>query len=307
MLEEVIPFCEKYGLWSSASRAHNNLGALLADNAIDLHSAYQQYLKAAKIARQVGNIDDMFFYLDNVAEYSMQLGNLASVESMLVDFLQQSPATKEQIRQFVEAKIFLKGSRLSYRGEWDQACEFFRTDLDNCRNMGSFMGIATNNYGLADAQIELHRLVGSGDLSEAEAALVENLEMREFVLWSRTRLVKVYSLQGRFSEAHALLVELFQVPPKFRLEAKAIHALAERRWNQAASLTLSLIDLLQAANYRWEWARAMIDLGDIYAQRNQPGDPDRAREAYQRSLDMFVEMEAPGYIQVLRQRMQSVP
>jgi DNA-binding SARP family transcriptional activator/tetratricopeptide (TPR) repeat protein len=307
MLEEVIPFCETHGLWFSAQRAHINLGAWLGRYAIDIHSAYQQYLQAAELARQVGDIDQLFFCLENVAEGYLVFGNLAPIESVLANFLQQSTATKEQIRRFFEEKCSSTRVRLIYRGEWVQACETFRTLLENSREKQSFQNIAFNYFYLGYAQIELHCLTGTGDLAEAEAALVENLEMKEAVHISQTRLVKVYSLQGRFSEAHALLVELFKAPLKYRLEAKAIHALAERRWNQAASLTLKLIDLLQTTGFRWEWARALIDLGDIYAQRNQPGDPERAREAYQCSWDMFTEMEAPGYIQVLRQRLQSIP
>lgn len=117
--------------------------------------------------------------------------------------------------------------------------------------------------------------------------------------------MKVYSLQHRFPEVHALLAELFKGAPLYRLEAKAGHAMAERRWEQAASVTLSWINLLQHMGRRWDRARVLIDLGDIYAQRGKLGDPQRARQAYQESQDMFSEMEATGYIQVLRQRLQA--
>ncbi len=47
-------------------------------------------------------------------------------------------------------------------------------------------------------------------------------------------------------------------------------------------------------------------LGDAFVGRNEPGDLERARETYQQSLDMFTEMGAPGYIQVLEERLKDL-
>ncbi len=302
-LEEVIPFCETHELWFSAARAHNNLGVFLYIYDMDTHAVYQHILQGAKLSRKIGDIDMMFNSLEPTAKASVMLGNLTSVESMLAGFLQQSTAPEERIRLFVEVT---SSKLLFYRGEWAQACQYHRTEMAIYRNQQNLVGIADCNLDLAGDILELHCLTGSGDLAEAEAALVENLELDEFIPITQTLLVKVYSLQHRFVEAHALLAELFKGPPLYRLEAKASHAMAERRWNQAASATQSLINLLQTMGRRWVWARALINLGDIYAQRDQPGDSARAREAYQESLDMFSAMEATGYVQVLRQRLQAL-
>lgn len=303
MLEQIVPFCEMYGLKTSFARAHMNLGVWLNKNYLDAYSAYQHYLQAAKIFRQIGDVDAMFLSLDNVMDGYRNLGNLTTVESMAAEFLKQSNAPKERIAQFFEKK---SGELLFFRGEWEQSREHHRAWVETYRTWHIFQAIAECNYFLAWDNIELHCLTGSGDLSEAEAALLENLEMREWIPASQTILVKVYSLQGRFAEAHALLFQLFGASPKFQLEAKANHALGERRWNRAAPATQSLINYLQSIGRRWEWARALIDLGDIYSQRNKPGDLERASDAYQQSLEMFSEMEAAGYIQVLHQRLEAL-
>ena len=48
------------------------------------------------------------------------------------------------------------------------------------------------------------------------------------------------------------------------------------------------------------------DLGDALVARNEPGDLERAQEAYRQSLDMFTEMGAPGYIKVLEERLEDL-
>lgn len=49
--------------------------------------------------------------------------------------------------------------------------------------------------------------------------------------------------------------------------------------------------------------RQMIDLGDAYRGRGAYGDLEFVRSTYQQSLEMFTDMGAPGYIQVLEKRL----
>ncbi len=151
------------------------------------------------------------------------------------------------------------------------------------------------------------------DLLEAESALKENLEMDHRPVQSNYLLATVYIRQGRMLEAHAQ----FDLPMRdrtfyarennrylaSRAMAAAELAIAEGRWTEAIAASESAIAVFEACGYRLWWARQLIDLGDAYIGRDESGDLERARESYQQSLDMFTEMGAPGYIQVLEQRL----
>ena len=303
-LESVISFCEAHGLLDSAARAHHNIGWELIFRSIDIHAGFQHELRAAELFRKTGDFDLMFMGIRYAALAHVMLGKIASLENMLAEFLQASIAPQEQTRQFL-ADI---DHRLHYfRGEWRQALEYQRASLVALRNQEMFQDIAGTNKLLAMSLIELHRFTGTGDPSEAERALVENLEFWKGDIWATVQLVAVYSLQHRFEDAHALLAELDKAPAVFRLQAETDLALAEQCWDRAASATQSLIKLFESADSRWDQARRLIDLGDIYARRSQPGDITRAGEAYQQSLKMFSEMEANGYIQVLNERLHAIP
>jgi hypothetical protein len=63
------------------------------------------------------------------------------------------------------------------------------------------------------------------------------------------------------------------------------------------------MELLRDHGYRWGWARRLIDLGDALVSRSEPGDRERAMQAYQQSLELFAEMGAPRYIDVLNERL----
>jgi hypothetical protein len=68
----------------------------------------------------------------------------------------------------------------------------------------------------------------------------------------------------------------------------------------------ALIDIYRAGGYKWNWARQLIDLGDVLIGRGLPGDREQAEHVYRQSLEMFTEMGAPGYIQVLAQRLEGM-
>ena len=80
-------------------------------------------------------------------------------------------------------------------------------------------------------------------------------------------------------------------------------AVAEELWSEALSACYTTIEIFRKPGQYWNWARKLIDLGDVLARRNEPGDLEKARETYQQSLDMFTEMGAPGYIKVLEERL----
>jgi tetratricopeptide (TPR) repeat protein len=142
--------------------------------------------------------------------------------------------------------------------------------------------------------------------------LQENIDIGFNVSESQFLLSILAARRGRLAEAHAHLAEAMGTvsPPENnsekanRLEAEAELALAEGRWDQAVSAFQTRVDLWQAGGYRWRWARDLIRLGDVFRQRGEPGDPQRAREAYQGSLAMFTEMNAPGYIAALQSRLE---
>lgn len=74
-----------------------------------------------------------------------------------------------------------------------------------------------------------------------------------------------------------------------------------KRWSDVVDVCNTAIGVFQECGHKLWWASQLIDLGDAYRYRNEPGDLDRARETYQQSLDMYIEMGAPGYLKVLKE------
>jgi tetratricopeptide (TPR) repeat protein len=314
ILEEVIDVTEANKLLRTAARAHNNFGILMGSY-IDTHSALQHYSRSAEIYRQIGDIDAMMnLALANVIITSIWLGYLNVYEDKVAEFLVGFSASEAQRKK--ESLLYETYTMVSSlaKGRWLEALDISRARVIKFRQRGSIQTLANNNLWLADTILELNRFGYLDDLSEAEKALKENIEIEWNVLRSHFFLVTIYARQGRYSEASSLSKNTevgfseretndYKV---HRSKARYELAQAEGRWKDAIEACKTSIEICQKCGEHWDWARRLIDLGDALVGRSEPGDLERARETYQQSLDMFTEMGAPGYIEVLEKRLLDI-
>jgi tetratricopeptide (TPR) repeat protein len=202
-----------------------------------------------------------------------------------------------------------------YQGKWGASIERAQGRLNIRYQEGNLQGYSNIANILAENLLELNRFAGHEDLSEAENALKLSIEIYKTGSKDALSLLAILSArQKRFTEAEvyygqALALQT-QHPKKylrrwryFRYLTEFELAFAQAHWDEAVIACEKILQLNRETGHRWRWARHLIDLGDALLERAQPGDRERAREAYQQSLEMFTQMGAPGYIQVLEERL----
>jgi tetratricopeptide (TPR) repeat protein len=264
---------------------------------------------AVDISIHVGNIEWLFWDLRQLGGILVSRGQMKTVEDLLRDILLSSTAPQSRVDEFLEEVHLML---LFRRGELTQALEYIRGDRrQESRKTANYSQIANWNISLENICMALKLYKDMDYLSEAETALQENIRINVFPIESRLRLVENLALQKRFAEAHEQLDEVIknldQPISRFiegtRLVVEAFLASGEGCWEEAVSKRLARIDMCQADGDRFAWAWNLITLGDSLVGRGLPGDRERAEQAYRQSLEMFTEMGAPGYIQVLEQRL----
>ncbi|MBE0409308.1 MAG: hypothetical protein IBX69_06205 [Anaerolineales bacterium] len=308
LLQEVAAFCIANNLLRSAARAFTNLGWLYTNYFHSLEVANQNHMQAVDISILVGDNGMLLTSLGNLAENLIGQGHLRNVEDKLTDILHNSTVPRSQVEEFLGE---LHSDLQLAKGEWIQPSEFIKSRLVKLREGRSIQVIVNNNIALTTAYLELNRFTDVTDLSEAEAAIKENIKFGWQVIQSRFLMVTLLSRQERIIEAHEWLTDVVndlgqpisRCNEVFRFKAEAELARVKRCWEEALSKNQALIDIYQLGGYRWQWARQLIDLGDALIGRNIPGDFEKANETYKQSLEMFTEMEASGYIQVLEERL----
>jgi class 3 adenylate cyclase/tetratricopeptide (TPR) repeat protein len=308
MLEEVVELTEAEGLLSSSIRANINLGYCLEMFLVDMKSALQHELRAAEIARQIGDIEGMMLALGNAYEYYIHLGEYKTVEDEVNEFFQGFPIPKSRIKKFFNEN---RHHLLRFRGEWIPALEAKRARLEELRQGEKILLIEETNFGLVDLIMELNCFGYLDDLSEAEAALEENIETHWYTKRLHLLLALVSAMKKRFPEARDYIVRAennlsgFENNLDRELSSRVEFELACSKgcWEEAVAACEASIEIYRSCSHRWGWARRLIDLGDAFVGRNESDDLERARQTYQQSLDMFTDMGAQGYVKVLEERL----
>ena len=303
-LKEVINLSNANYLLKPAARAYVNLSYFHAEYMIDYAAARRYALHAAEFATKSGDpeIGTILPY-SNALEPTVFLGKIDQAEHIFCKiFLEQiTPGSlKEHYSQVNHARILVA------RGEWEAALKIIREIIREDQLQESYMRMGTRNIELVIVSLELNRFGLLDDLTEAESALMKNLEIDHRPVQSNYLLSTVYVRQGRLSEAHIRMAQQMEDPTingrennrriASRAMAEAELALAEEHWTEAMAACISAIDVFKECGHKLWWARQLIDLGDAYIGRGETGDLKQARETYQHSLELFTEMGAPGYI-----------
>ena len=310
ILKEVVAISEANSLLDLAARAHHNLGYFHGQYLINLDKAIMHSIFSAEIRTKIGDLDGTIIPYSNAYESIIYMGELSKASQLYNNIYSGTIAPgsfKDYYRRVYNAHTLLA------RGEWIAAVAIFRDILQDTQTKGSLQRIANRTIMLTRSMLELNRFGSLDDLTEAETWLNEILEIDIGIAKSHYLLSTVYARQGRTSEAIDLLAQpqddmTFMGRENNRLVAwlamaESELARAENRWGDAMEACNKAIEVFKDCGHKLWWARQLIDLGDSLIGRNDPGDLERARETYQQSLDMFIEMGAPGYIKVLEERL----
>jgi class 3 adenylate cyclase/tetratricopeptide (TPR) repeat protein len=311
IMEDVAVLAEANGLVSSASRARINLGAYLYQGG-KLDLAHKNFLKAVELDRSMGDTSRISFALGDACSSACWLGELQEAEEMLSEI--------EHIQSFSPDPYlpYHRAHFLFSRGEWVPALELSRAHLTKARRVGDLQLQSYLAHLYAWLSLELNRFEGYDQWIEVEAALEVAIDIALAAtkyLHPRYLLAVVRTRQGRLTEARHLyeqerrlfgesessLDKMYRYWPEYEL------AFAEEHWGEAVASSKSLIEMCERTGHRWWLARGLIDLVDALIHRQESSDLERARKAVHRSMDMFTEMGAPGYVKVLEERLGTFP
>jgi tetratricopeptide (TPR) repeat protein len=308
LIEEVITFAEENRLLRTAAGAHGAISWIMYYLLIDINSALRHDLRSAEYARQIGQTELSMFFLSGAYKDYLALGKMKTGELQIVGFLRKFSIPETRIEKFFRTNRPL---RWDASGEWILALEGHREHQKKVQQGGKTYRNREQNLLLAATILELNRFENLDDLSEAETALNEAIEDQWYYYPAPFLMTIVYARRGVLTEARKFLTDSMEKYGNLEINLYKILnanaqfeiAYADGLWEEAVKASKTSIEAYKDCGHRWGLARRLIDLGDALAGRNEPSDLERARETYQKSLDMFTEMDAPGYIKVLEERL----
>ncbi|MFU8772768.1 MAG: ATP-binding protein, partial [Anaerolineales bacterium] len=311
-LEQAERLAERHHLYYILGRASNNM-ALFVD---DLHSSRVCCLKSAEAHRRRGDIVGELTGLITAAVYKAMLGEIEGAQ-MLLDYVEERLHFAPNADIDKELIILARCRVQTRRGDWADAQETVWQAFEIAEQSNDIQRLFTLTGTLLLVLWEVDRFYQQQDWAAVEAVVnkllgksVEGLNSAAY-----SGLSIVLARQGRIVEAAQLLVEAERQMEKyprfanrwFYGRAQIDLAIAGKGWDAAMEALERFVGFAEQTGFRWEQARSLLEWGDVCAARAAAGDLDKARELYQQSLDMFSEMGAHGYVNVLTKRIDLLP
>jgi predicted ATPase/class 3 adenylate cyclase len=327
-LSQAAPQAEAHGLLEVAARAYANLAYTYEEcEMADAYSATLVHLhKALELQCRVGDIPAVLLSLHSLAWIFAFAGRGPEVPALIAETLDRVSVPERLAR---ESGLDIDIPVLYAGGDWAGILERSRRSADEARRRGDLPAILHHNRRIEEAGTTLADLFGQADLSDAEAAAQECIDLIEAdpLLGVKAlyllRLARVKALRGQSEEAQRLLDEgdalldrrdvptfghSYIVEGEKMLRSARLHlARAEGRWDDALAIAQSDVEGHQMRGDRMRQAQTLLQVGDCLRGRNGPGDQARARQAYQQSLDLFSAMASEGHAQAARRRLASLP
>jgi class 3 adenylate cyclase/tetratricopeptide (TPR) repeat protein len=307
-LEQAERLAERHHLYYILGRASNNLGIYLDDIRYSLACC----LKSAEAHRRRGDIEGELAGLISAATNKAMLGEIEGAQ-MLLDYVEERLRFAPNTDIDRELIILTRSRVQSLKGDWANAQESVWQAFEIAEQSNDIQRLFTLTGTLLLVLWEVDRFYQQQDWAAVEAVVnkvlgksVEGLNSAAY-----SGLSIVFARQGRTNDAAQLLVkaerqmeEYQRFPNRWFYGCAQIElAIAEKDWDAAVEALERFVKFAEQTGFRWQQARSLLEWGDVCLARGAVGDLDKAREFYQQSLEMFTEMGADGYMQVVAQRL----
>lgn len=317
-LHRAVSLAEASGSLHLIFRASSNLGVSYYRLQGRHREALKIYLRAAELARQLGAVEKESYALANVFFAHTQLGDFSSAGEIIEEIgrLQQE-TPQPQATDFLRRQLKARLARMC--GNWDEALALIEDSLAEARRFERVELISIlilEDYILL--HLDLHLFRSWSDWALAESALREVLNLGAQSLPQHVKalllLSIVYARQENVEAAHryleeekhsaARLPEWYLLP--YRLWTLSELAVAGKRWDEAISLMTELVEITSTTDKPWERAHRLLELAEIHRRRSDADDSETAQTLYKVALQMFSEMGATGFVEVIKGRLDQV-
>jgi tetratricopeptide (TPR) repeat protein len=315
VLLRAIELAETHHFLYIAGRANNNLGVVYSRSLSDTRASHAYHVRALEFYKQRGAAEDEVFALGNVLDTYIKQGNLSAAQ----DILRELERVHQKIPQPELTESYVQNGRswiARLRGQLEEAHEPIVEVLTSAWRIGQVQEFYTNTtFAYIPLLLDLNRYQGWEDWPSIEWILEEFNAGADLSIgvYDRggveARLSAVYARQGRLEQAHRWLqraqAQVASIPlglvQTFVLLAEMELAVSEGRLDQALTKSESLLDWYTQAGMRWDQAHTLLEMGEIHRMRS---DPEQAMVLYQQARDIFAEIGATGYVDIVDGRLQ---
>lgn len=302
--QQATEIAEAHRHYRNAALGHMNVSVRLGE-LFDLEGSKLHDLKALEFARQAGDGNLQMRIMNNTVETLYWLGDLKQADGLLA-------AEEEMFKQSLRPEWAVLshagyvGLVMCQRGHWESGFPIVRRWIAQTRDLGSLQYYTSASVYLAAI------LDQCGLYEEAEQHLLDAMPYWQQgiglgQITPRCILIGIYAAQGRTAEAHQCLDETQAVARKLKLPldtgdlliAQARVMAAEGRWQEAATIYADANRWCDQHKLRPSQGHLWLLWADLM---HRMGQRDQALALLSEALDLYAGMDAPGFVNLVRQR-----
>jgi serine phosphatase RsbU (regulator of sigma subunit)/class 3 adenylate cyclase len=320
VLTEAVQIANSANLLNQEARAHNNMAAILANNANDFLAAREHYQRSVELKRLMGSTAGELLSLGGSADVSLYLGDFAAVEAVF-------PLLRKLSKEVADPgpSVFhirkIEALLLRYRGNLSEAAHQLNALQGEERQRGNLQNLIEVDCHLAETVLESHILSGSAEVEAWDEAERMLLEARKISgggigrkIWPCCLLSMIQSYKGNIEAANILLDEAREaVSPQtsaidqgWLLITEARLAAAGQNWAEMMAACESACMLFEDLSMRWWRARILMEWARAYTSRAEPEDYKRARALLREASSLFSEMGVDNYRSIVEESLQAL-
>lgn len=301
-LEKAANLADTSNLPRQATRAYNNLAIQYLHHESNYQKAKDEMLKAAQIAKKVGDRDGELFYLSNLGMWELMRGHIKKVEQDLPklkeisDLLGGEGAGKLGFDQLYHISLAAKG-------DFDRALDYSQTRLEGTRKFGDYqrlesvleitilVSIIKDDPDMGMSAVgEYNQLAENGTASPAESNSLSS------ILFSRKGDSRQARHHFQLAAEHKAAPLQGNVDRMFIGWAEAELMLAENKpveaWDSFEKLHANTIGF----EFLWYANVLLTEWGFNFLTRGNPGQQTEAQTLIDEASRKFREMGADSYV-----------
>jgi serine phosphatase RsbU (regulator of sigma subunit) len=317
-LRKSVELAETHGLLEVANRAHHNLGTMTRTWLSDNQVAMENFKRAAELGRLRGVVAEELMALLSYTGALFALGRFKEIEEKLI-YIEELTGKISNPGPSLEAIKVIRAVLTGYRGDWKSAITVYRECLQKDCESNDLESMLNMSNELSWVLLELNRWEAYPAIDEVERLLEEAVRIVERdnsidKIWVYPQMVVLRVRQGRLDEAHQWLEKSRQFyhdhPSTWSTLLQGVSEAelltAEKKWSLALAVIEKVTKLQARLGFRVEWARSLLFWADIYIQRGEPADLERAQTLLREALVTCNELGVGYYPEIIQDRLEVV-
>jgi len=289
----------------TAVRAYNNLAVALPYE--ECERSFGCLEKGFELARKAGVIFWISWMGTNLAGWYLSMGNM----NKAIPLAEESIALDRKAGNLTHLSFSLDILGFIYQilGEWDKSEQFYMEALSNSQRLKDRQSIAASHAFLGWLYYDKGEYTKAREFFEKWYDIVGKAGAKIGQMWSSMFVVFAYAELGEIEKAKNLVDNLrkfaFEVEDKWLIacadNAGAMLFRAQKKWKESIELFEKALQEYEALNTkRWDvyiFARFLCDYAQVYLERGEEGDREKAFNLLNQALELFQKLDAKKEIE----------